>query len=775
MLWVNADFSTLQPENAKRSPNLILLLTLIATCFFSSMGCSSMQASSAPLQQDKQSTPLITIQTALPNGTVSSSYHEQLSVSGGLAPYQFLVALGALPSGLSLNQQTGDISGTPTLPGNFRFAIEVTDSSSEASGGPAHGVRAYTVNVNPYNRISVQISPTSLSVEAGAKIQFGAVVGNTANTAVTWAASAGSISASGLFTAPLNTSAKSITVTATSTAEPSIQASAAVTMTSGSQFTIATANVPSAVESTPYSASLSASGGQPPYQWSIASGSLPPGLQLDASSGTLSGSATQKGDFNFSVRGTDSASHTAERSLSLLVSAAASNCGPPTYNCSRTDFGVVQVPSPPSVGNLLGANTIVTDPDFGNRIVRITDAHTNPHAHFKNRTYFSSSSGSADENLWNLDSTLLVVQDTGANSFPFTFDPSTLQAARMYVSRFPDTNGLMLRYSGNWSRVDPNVFYTFEGTNIRKYDFTDRTNPPSAQPVADFKSGSNCLPAGFSATWSDNGGVGGDDTVFGMVYSNRGPQGTGTYAVVYKVGSGCSMLNTETGHVTGDWGASGTINIADRWTIHNAKLSKDGNWLIIARDLCTSFSCTQAPYFWQIGTTNVNSCGDGGSCSGHWTEGNSHWVNNDNSPMSNQVIRSLAQANSVSNLTFRFPADITTPFDQHQSWNNVDPDDSLPFFSSTWSTISPFPAPWYNEIIAVAADGTDKTWRFGHTFITTKSQRFSTSYAIGSVSQDGKFFMFSSDWMGTLGSESGGKACTIGSDCRGDVFVIELR
>ncbi|MGC2541496.1 MAG: hypothetical protein WA372_09855, partial [Candidatus Sulfotelmatobacter sp.] len=93
----------------------------------------------------------------------------------------------------------------------------------------------------------------------------------------------------------------------------------------------------------------------------------------------------------------------------------------------------------------------------------------------------------------------------------------------------------------------------------------------------------------------------------------------------------------------------------------------------------------------------------------------------------------------------------------------------------TWSTISPFPAPWYNEIIAVAADGTDKTWRFGHTFITTKSQRFSTSYAIGSVSQDGKFFMFSSDWMGTLGSESGGKACTIGSDCRGDVFVIELR
>ena len=773
MLWANADFLILQPENAKRSPNLILLLTLITTCFFSSMGCSSMQASSTPSPRVEQPAPFITIQTALPNGTVSSSYHEQLSASGGLAPYQFLLAIGALPPGLSLNQQTGEISGTPTLAGNFRFAIEVKDSSSEASGGPAYGIRAYMVNVNPSNRISVKISPTSPSVEAGGKIQFGALVGNTANTGVTWAASAGSISTSGLFTAPLNTSAKSITVTATSTVEPSIQASAAVTMTSASQFTIATVSLPSAVESTPYSASLVASGGQPPYQWSIASGSLPPGLQLDASTGTLFGSATQTGDFTFSVQGTDSASHTADRSLSLVVSAAsAGTCGPPAYSCSRTDFKVVQVPTPPSVGNLLGANTIVTDPDFANPIVRITDAHTNPHRRFKNRTYFTSSTGSADENLWNIDSTLLVVQDTGANSLPFTFDPSTLQAARMYVSSFPETNGLMLGDSGNWSRVDPNVFYTIAGTAIHKRDFTDRTHPPSPQPVYDF---SNCLPAGSSVTWSDNAGVGGDDTVFGMVYSNRGPQGTGTYAVVYKVGSGCSMLNTQTGQVTGDWGASGAINIADRWTIHNAKLSKDGNWLIIANDLCTSFSCSQAPYFWQIGTTNVNSCGDGGSCSGHWTEGNTHWVNNDNSPMSNQVIRSLAQATSVSNLTFRFPANITAPFDQHQSWNNVDPADSLPFFATTWSTISPFPAPWYNEVIGVAADGSDKTWRFGHTFITTNSQRFSTMYAIGSVSQDGKFFMFSSDWMGTLGSESGKPSCSIGRDCRGDVFVIQLR
>jgi hypothetical protein len=150
-------------------------------------------------------------------------------------------------------------------------------------------------------------------------------------------------------------------------------------------------------------------------------------------------------------------------------------------------------------------------------------------------------------------------------------------------------------------------------------------------------------------------------------------------------------------------------------------------------------------------------------------------VNNDNSPLSNQVVRTFGAANLPSALTSVFPSGITIPFDQHQSWNNVDPADSVPFLASTWSSTSPFPAPWYNEIIGVAADGSGKTWRFAHSFISARSQRFSAFYAIGSVSQDGRFFAFSSDWMGKLGSESGTSTCTVGVDCRADVFVVELR
>ena len=82
--------------------------------------------------------------------------------------------------------------------------------------------------------------------------------------------------------------------------------------------------------------------------------------------------------------------------------------------------------------------------------------------------------------------------------------------------------------------------------------------------------------------------------------------------------------------------------------------------------------------------------------------------------------------------------------------------------------------PWYNEILGISPlDGT--VWRFAHTYITTTSHRFSAKYAIGAVSQDGRFFAFSSDWMGTLGSESGSAGCTVSKDCRGDVFVVELK
>lgn len=745
---------------------LTLASLLACTCFW--VGCTSL--SQTPPPSSNSPAPRILLQPNLPGATVGAGYNSILSVSGGHAPYSFSVQRGELPTGLALNSGTGRISGIPTKAGKLAFTITVV-------GQPAgmFGAGDYTITVAPCAPcVTVQVSPTNPSVIAGEKIQFSAVVSNTSNTPVFWSASAGTISANGLFTAPSN--AKSAVVTAESAAETSVKSSATVTITSLGRLAIDTITIPSAVVAAPYSATLDASGGRPPYTWGVVSGSLPPGVQLNASTGIISGSPSQAGSFAFTVRGSDAASQNAQQNLALVVSNSGVNCGPPAYNCSRSDLKIAQLPQTPlNVGNLTGANSIVTDPDFHNRILRVTDAHTNPDPTFVNRTFVSAGSGSADENLWNVDSTMFVVQDTGSNTYPFSFNPATLQASRMYISNFPSTNGLMIASSGTWSRVNPNLLYTFTKTFIHEYDFTDRSNPPSAQTLYDFTSSANCLPAHFTDTWSVNGGVSDDDTVFGRAFSTTGGQGTGIYVVVYKVGSGCSFLNTQTGQVSGDWGAKGTINIPDRWTIHNVKLSKDGNWMIITPTQCTSASCSTGPYFWQVGTANVGSCGQGGLCSGHFTEGYSHWVNCNNSPMGNQVIRSFSEPTSTHSIGINLPQGIVVPLDQHQSWNNVDPQDSLPIFSTTWSNLSPFPAPWYNEIIAMAPDGSGKTWRFAHSFITARSQRFSTANAIGTISQDGRFFIFASDWMGTLGSESGAASCTIGKDCRGDVFVVELR
>lgn len=64
----------------------------------------------------------------LTRGGVGVSYGYSLQGLGGLVPYTWAIASGALPAGLSLNQNSGVISGTPTQYGTFSFTVGLTDS-----------------------------------------------------------------------------------------------------------------------------------------------------------------------------------------------------------------------------------------------------------------------------------------------------------------------------------------------------------------------------------------------------------------------------------------------------------------------------------------------------------------------------------------------------------------------------------------------------------------------------------------------------------------------
>jgi len=84
-------------------------------------------------------------------------------------------------------------------------------------------------------------------------------------------------------------------------------------------------------------------------------------------------------------------------------------------------------------------------------------------------------------------------------------------------------------------------------------------------------------------------------------YPNTGFQGTGVYVVVYSVGKGCSIMNTQTGQITCDWGQIGSMSTHDRFTLHDSFMTKSDGWAMLGRTKCLSSSCARGPYFWQVG------------------------------------------------------------------------------------------------------------------------------------------------------------------------------
>ncbi len=97
--------------------------------------------------------PAITIaQTTLPNGALNTSYNQSLTASGGTTPHTFSLSAGELPPGLTL-AATGVLSGTPTTPGNFTFAVRATDTNG------CLGTRVFTLQIACQ---AITLNPTTL-------------------------------------------------------------------------------------------------------------------------------------------------------------------------------------------------------------------------------------------------------------------------------------------------------------------------------------------------------------------------------------------------------------------------------------------------------------------------------------------------------------------------------------------------------------------------------------------------------------------------------------
>ena len=92
--------------------------------------------------------PPLAISTAsLPDGAVGSPYVWSLSATGGVPPYSWAVAQGALPAGVSLSAD-GALSGTVAAMGSFAFTLQAMDTAGANLVEPGTGLmRWYSVGV----------------------------------------------------------------------------------------------------------------------------------------------------------------------------------------------------------------------------------------------------------------------------------------------------------------------------------------------------------------------------------------------------------------------------------------------------------------------------------------------------------------------------------------------------------------------------------------------------------------------------------------------------
>ena len=74
---------------------------------------------------------LVVSTSSLPNAQIGVGYNQTLAAVGGVTPYNWTLASGTLPNGLSLTAG-GVISGTPTTSGTSSFTVRVTDAQTPA-------------------------------------------------------------------------------------------------------------------------------------------------------------------------------------------------------------------------------------------------------------------------------------------------------------------------------------------------------------------------------------------------------------------------------------------------------------------------------------------------------------------------------------------------------------------------------------------------------------------------------------------------------------------
>jgi hypothetical protein len=272
---------------------------------------------------------IVFVNASATNATIGTAYSLDASVTGNTQAITYSVS-PALPTGLTLNTSTGQITGTPTA---TAASATYTVTASQGSG-VCTATQNYTFAV---------VCPTitftnTIASNATVGVAYNLNAGVTGNTATVTYSVSPALPA-GL---SLNTSTGQITGTPTATVASTTytvtasQSSGVCTATQNYTFAVNCAGVsispttlPNGVLSAVYSQTLTQTGLSGTPAWSVSTGALPTGLSLNGTSGVISGTPSALGTFNFTVQVTDGTCSTSQ-AYTVVISCTGVSVNPAT-------------------------------------------------------------------------------------------------------------------------------------------------------------------------------------------------------------------------------------------------------------------------------------------------------------------------------------------------------------------------------------------------------------------------------------------------------------
>ncbi len=262
--------------------------------------------------------PTLTTPLTLPGGASGTSYFVELSYAGGAQPVTWSNPGGGLPGGILLNDTAGVLSGIPTTPNTYTFTLAATDANGASVSGTftlviANGAGLVVTSTLPRGTVGVPYSG-SLTAAGGTPPYTWGIVSGALPGWATFNAATGTVS--GTPTAASNT-AMNFSVTGGATVNSGV-----FNFIIDANLAITTATLPAAGVTSPYGATINATGGSGTLVWDLVSGSLPGGVTLSPTGnlgGTVSATAVTS---SFQVRVTDGLGRTATRGYTITVGPA---------------------------------------------------------------------------------------------------------------------------------------------------------------------------------------------------------------------------------------------------------------------------------------------------------------------------------------------------------------------------------------------------------------------------------------------------------------------